>query len=62
MTITQSICLASLMARHGEVSKRLGDTYGAALDAAVAEYCAVSRELVALRREIVATERKERSH
>lgn len=59
MTLTQSIYLASLMARHGEVSRRLRETHPDYLEPVASEYCAVSRELVALRREIVATERRE---
>lgn len=60
MTPTQSVYLASLMARHGEVSGRLAVTYPDHIDPVVADWCAVSRELVALRREIQATERAQR--
>lgn len=59
MTAVQAAYLSWLMARHAEASRRLGSAYSNTIDARAADFCAVSRELVALRREIQATERRE---
>lgn len=61
MTPVQAAYLSWLMARHADVTSRLGMSrhplFG---DRVIAEFCAVSRELVALRREIQAAERAQR--